>query len=332
MSHQEILQQISTASGFSWDAIVEPSASLADLNKDSIEQFVIDIKNSNKLSIPNSTNHLTILRKLALIKEQAPTRAALLLFGKNPEAFFSSAFLKLGRFRSATYIVNDLEIHGPLFEQIDRALNWFHERLETTFVITGAPKREVIWEYPLEALREAVTNAVCHRDYLSHAHTQIRLYDDKLEIINAGSLPPTLTPALLLQEHNSIPRNKKIAECLFYAGYIERWGSGTLRIKEELNTAGLPIPEFESSSGHFKIILSKTLTPKKEGKDLILSERQKIALNYIEKHGAITRSKFCELLGTSKSTALRDLKKLVDNGILTTTKTKSTSTNYRLAK
>jgi ATP-dependent DNA helicase RecG len=108
---------------------------------------------------------------------------------------------------------------------LDEVMGWFRERLETTFVISGKPERDVLWEYPLSAIREAVTNVLCHRDYTGHAHSQIRLYDDRLEIWNAGGLPPSLTPDLLLREHDSIPRNRKIAEAFFYAGLIERWGS-----------------------------------------------------------------------------------------------------------
>ena len=91
-------------------------------------------------------------------------------------------------------------------------MSWFRERLETEFIITGNPQREVRWEYPLAAIREAIINVLCHRDYTSHAHSQIRLYDDHLEIWNAGGLPPALTPEALLQEHDSLPRNRKIAE------------------------------------------------------------------------------------------------------------------------
>jgi len=135
---------------------------------------------------------------MEVIREETPTRAALLLFGKNSESYFSSAFLKMGRFRSPTLIVDDREAHGALFDQLDEALGWFRERLETAFVISGKPERDVLWEYPLSAIREAVINVLCHRDYTGQAHSQIRLYDDRLEIWNAGGLPPSLTPDLLL--------------------------------------------------------------------------------------------------------------------------------------
>ena len=218
----------------SWDAIEEPTATLDHLNKLQIYNLLQKVKEKGRKSIPDKLSQLEFLRKLEFICNEAPTRASLLLFGNNPESFFSSAFLKLGRFRTPTHIVDDREIHGNLFEQLEGAMSWFRERLETEFVIKGKPEREIKWEYPLNAIREAVINAICHRDYTSQAHTQIRLYDDHLKIWNAGSLPPSLTPEKLLIEHDSIPRNRKIAEAFFYCGLIEQWGSGTLRIIEEL--------------------------------------------------------------------------------------------------
>ena len=82
-------------------------------------------------------------------------------------------------------------------------MNYFRERLQTRFEITGRPQRTVIWEYPLEALREAVTNAVCHRDYLSSGHTQIRIYDERLSVWNPGALPGGLSIEMLKKEHAS---------------------------------------------------------------------------------------------------------------------------------
>lgn len=92
----------------------------------------------------------------------------------------------------------------------------------------------------MNAIREAVINVLCHRDYTSATHSQIRLYDDHLDIWNAGSLPPPLTPEILLGEHDSIPRNRKIAEAFFYMGLIERWGNGTTRMASELQKEGFP--------------------------------------------------------------------------------------------
>lgn len=180
------------------------------------------VKKERREPIPDKTTDKRFLEKIGLIVNDQPTRAALLLFGKNPDTYFSSAFLKMGRFRSPTQIVDDREAHGNLFEQLEQAMAWFRESLETEFIIKGTPEREVKWEYPLEAIREAFINIICHRDYQSHSHSQIRLYDDHVEFWNAGSLPSSLTPDDLFDEHDSVPRNRKIAQVFYAAGFIER--------------------------------------------------------------------------------------------------------------
>ncbi len=316
--------------GLSWDAIEEPTATLDDLNKLQIYNLLQKVKEKGRKSIPDKLSQLEFLRKLEFIRNEAPTRASLLLFGNNPESFFSSAFLKLGRFRTPTHIVDDREIHGNLFEQLEGAMSWFRERLETEFVIKGKPEREIKWEYPLNAIREAVINAICHRDYTSQAHTQIRLYDDHLKIWNAGSLPPSLTPEKLLIEHDSIPRNRKIAEAFFYCGLIEQWGSGTLRIIEELQLLGFPYPQFISESNHFRITLYKDIFNEEFLQKMELSERQLKIIAYLKKQGHITSLIYQNITRVSKRTAIRELNELKNKKIITKEGTAGPGTLYRL--
>lgn len=321
MSHEEIMQRIVANSKLSWDAVVETNSSLADLDVDNINDFVEMVRREGRHPIPKNVSNLDFLRKIELVIGDQPTRAGILLLGNNPERYFGSAFLKLGRFRSPILIVDDREMHGSLINQLDGTMGWFRERLETAFIITGNPQREVIWEYPLDAIREAVINLLSHRDYISGAHSQIRLYDERLEFWNAGSLPNGLTTEMLFIEHKSIPRNKKIAEAFFYMGLIERWGSGTIRIAKELQKYNHPVPQFKSESGTFRLYFYRA-TPVHENtlvheKILTkpfpnLTERQLIAVNYVEKYGSITNSQYQEIAQITKRTATRELKKLKD--------------------
>lgn len=187
--------------------------------------------------------------------------------------------------------------------------------METEFVISGKPDRDVIWEYPLEAIREAVMNLLCHRDYSGLAHSQIRLYDDHLEFWNSGGLPSSLTPDLLLLEHDSIPRNRKIAEAFFYAGYIERWGSGTTRMASELKAAHMPPPKFISDPGKFRLTFYKAPFAENYLKSKGLTKRQLLAVNHVKKHGSISNSEYQEIAKISKSTATRELNELKDKDI-----------------
>lgn len=332
MSHEEIMQRMVASTGLSWDAFIEPAATLDDLDPNLIIRFTETVKKLGRRPIPEQSSGYEFLRKLELIKDENPTRAALLLFGKNSESYFPSAFLKMGRFRSSTLIVDDREAHGALLNQLDEAMGWFRERLETAFVISGKPERDVLWEYPLSAIREAVTNVLCHRDYTGPAHSQIRLYDDRLEIWNAGGLPPSLTPDLLLREHDSIPRNRKIAEAFFYAGLIERWGSGTTRMAEELEAAGMPLPEFTSEPGRFRLTFHRELFTEDHLKNMGLSERQLLAVAHAKAHETISNTEYQEITAVSKRTATRELNELKLKGIFVSEGLRGRGIIYRLKK
>ena len=314
MSHEEIMQAMIASTGLSWDAFPETSSSLDDLDPQRINRFITEVTKLGRRPIPEQVSDFEFLTKIGLIQNDIPTRASLLLFGKNPEQYFSSAFLKIGRFRSPIHIVDDREVHGTLIDQLDGAMKWFRDRLSTEFSFTGKPQREVHWEYPLNAIREAIVNTLCHRDYTSAAHSQVRLYDDRLEIWNSGTLPPPLTPESLLEEHDSIPRNRKIAEAFFYMGLIERWGSGTTRIAAELQKANLPPPKFESKSGRFQVTFYKNLADDPL-KDIKLSESQLIAIQHVKDHGSISNAEYQKLTKLSNRTASRELSDLKLKGI-----------------
>ena len=190
MSPEEIKQRLLFYSNSSWDSRAEEDAAIDDLDEEAIHQFLKKLNSVGRRTVPVDEEPIVTLKKLRLIENDKPTRAAILLFGKESKRFYPSAFIKAGRFKSPTMIVDDKEFFGTLFQQIDHAMSWFQDRLETRLVV-GKPKeggslvqREEIWQYPLPALREAIANAVCHRNYLSGAATTIRLYDDRLEIWN----------------------------------------------------------------------------------------------------------------------------------------------------
>jgi len=239
--------------------------------------------------------------------------------------------MKLGRFRSPILIVDDKRIDGNILTQIDESMSWFRERFETEFVITGKPQRDVIWEYPLDAVREAVVNAVCHRDYRMNINIQIRLYDDHLEIWNAGGLPTELTPADLLHDHDSIPRNTLLAECLFYCGLIESWGSGTTRMAKLLIDAGLEVPEFNTThTDRLRVIFHKNRLSKEQLHKLGLNKRQISGVEQVHRNERITNQEYQDLLDVSRRTATRELNQLVDMKILLRHGTTGKGTYYSL--
>jgi ATP-dependent DNA helicase RecG len=207
-------------------------------------------------------------------------------------------------------------IGGTLFDQVEGAMLYFREHLETRYEFRGEAAREVIWEYPLEALREAATNAVCHRDYLEFAHTQVRWFDDRLVFLNPGELPPSIRLDQLKEPHASWPRNRKIAEIFFYAGLIEQWGSGIEKMLRECAAAGLPEPDFEERAGCLWVTFRKDPFTPDRLRALGLNDRQIRAVRWAQEHGAVSNREYRQLTGLSDEGARHDLQDLVQKGIL----------------
>ena len=201
------------------------------------------------------------MEKLGLIRDGRPTWAAVLLFGKRPQSPLTQATVHCGRFRTEIDIDDDRLIEGSLIEQIDETMDFLKKHINVRFVITGKPRRDQIWDYPLEALREAVVNAICHRDYGDTADIQIKVFDDHIRIWNPGLLPYGMTfEELHKRTHASKPRNKFIAQVFYDLGIIERYGSGIHRILDACAVAGLPEPTFSESSGGLVVTFRKAVT------------------------------------------------------------------------
>jgi len=330
MTDDDLTRAVLEKIGMTWDQVVEPRATLNDLDLEQLRRFRKLCNLKGRRPIPEDEEDTAALKKLGLLRDGQLTRAAVLLFGKEPQRFYLSALVKIGRFRSSTLIVDDREIYGTLFEQVDGAMGYFREHLQTRFEFRGEPAREVIWEYPLEALREAITNAVCHRDYLETPHVQVRWHDDRLTFFNPGGLPSPLRLEELKREHPSIPRNRLIAEMFFYIGWIERWGRGIQKMLDECAAAGLPEPDFEERTGGLWVTFCKDILTEERLRSLGLNERQVRAVLYIKERGRITNAEYQQLCKVSKRTASMDLSELGTKGLLERVGTTGKGTYYRL--
>lgn len=316
MTDDDLTRLVLDKVGSTWDEIAETRAKLDDIDEQQVNKFRALCNEKKRRLIPSEGTTVGVLENLGLMKEGKPIRAAVLLFGKGPQRWYPSAMLKIGRFRSETVIVDDREIGGTLSDQVDAALGYFREHLQTRFEFHGTPSRDVIWEYPLDALREAIINAVCHRDYLDVSQIQVRWHDDRLVILNPGGLPPPLNPEALRHEHTSRPRNRKIAEMLYYAGLIEKWGGGTLQIIRSCKTADLPDPQFEEKQGGLWLTFPKDVMTEDHLRSLDLNDRQITAVLYAKKNGRVTNSEYQELCKVSKRTASDELGQLEAKGVL----------------
>ena len=300
----------------SWDA-APMEASLAEIAPEAIRRFLQTARKERNFEVDPEISPEEALEKLHLLHEGRLTRAALLLFGRDPQKHFPQAEVRCARFRGTEPLefVDMQVIGGTLMEQVPEVMRFLRRNLQLSAEIKGL-EREERWEYPLEALREAVVNAVCHRDYASSGEVQVRLFDDRLEVWNPGTLPEGLSPEDLRRAHDSRPRNKLLAQAFFLLKYIEQWGTGTLRMIGTCRDAGFPEPEFTERATRFVVTFHKSKLTREYLERLGLSERQLVAVEYVKSKGRITNREYVQLVGVSRATAARDLSELVQKGIL----------------
>jgi len=193
-------------------------------------------------------------------------------------------------------------------------------------------ERKDIWDYPLEAIREAFANALVHRDYFEPVEIQVKVYDDKISFYNRGGLPEGWDIKKLLETHSSIPRNQVIAHIFYLAGIIERVGSGIERIINSLKIAGLPEPKFETSHTEFNLWFMMDLYTEEYLRNLGLNERQLKAVMYVKERGKIINKEYQEINKTTKKTASRDLALLIEKRIFVKIGSTGKGTYYVLSE
>jgi len=314
LNDRELTRFLLKKSGNTWESQTEERANIDDIDFNTLERFrKLAV---NRIPMIQEELPVQVLDKLGLLDEKGKLkRAAVLLFGKNPRKFYVSAFLKVGKFLSDTDLVSTDDIEGNLFLQLEKVF----ELLKTKYLLSpvrydGLYRIETL-EYPEDALREAIINALIHKDYLG-VHIQMKIYPDKIILWNEGNLPDGLTVEMLKSVHPSRPRNDLIANTFFKAGLIETWGRGTIRIAENFAAAGLPAPEFREAYGGFEIIFRKVILKETNLNVSGLNLRQIKALEFIKKHGQITNSDYQKINSVSRRTALREIDNMLKTNIL----------------
>ncbi len=331
MTPAEISEMHLQSTGSSWDLQPAPGKTLRDIDPDMVRNYVRLANAAGRKRIPEAESFERVLRKLELIKEHRPTWAAVLLFGKRPQSPLTQAVVHCGLFKQESRVIDDRMIDGSLIDQVEEALKFIQKNTNVEFVITGKPARDEIWDYPLEALREALINAVCHRDYTLPSNTDIRIHDDRLEIWSPGGLPFGITLPELFKPHKSVLRNKGIASVLYDIGWIEKWGSGIDKIRRLCRSEKKPEPEYEEQTQTLIARFRKDAFKDEYLRKLGLSERQMAVVAYVRQHASITNADHRALAGVQRKTAARDLDALVSLGVLDRTGERK-GTRYVLRK
>lgn len=304
--------------GKRWDSVVIPNVRVADLKQESIDFFIDRGISSKRLDSKCKTESTTkLLENLKLTEDGKLKRAAILLFHPDPEKYVTGAYIKIGFFKSVADLIFQDEIHGNLFEQVEKALELILTKYTKAIVSYEGIHRVETYEYPEEAIREALLNAVSHKIYMSCTPIQIKVYPDKIRIWNDGKLPENWTIDNLSAEHSSKPYNPDIANAFFKSGYVESWGRGISKIEENCINAGLPKPLIENKGSDFTVIFKKDIYNEIDLKAKGLNERQVKAVLYVKEKGRITNREYININNhISDRTALRDLDYLVSIEIL----------------
>jgi len=303
-------------SGRPWDSITG-GFSLKEIDPETIRHFISLAVDKNRLTdVSLKESPEVVFKKLELIADGKLTNGVVLLFGKNPQKHFINLCIRIGRFKTETTIIDDKWVKGNLFQQFEESLNIIKQFISVRYEIKGI-QREDIWDYPIPALREAVLNALIHRDYFNIANfILIKVYDDHIWISNPGGLPEGITIDELKKPHKSYVRNPLIAKTFYLAGFIEQYGSGTVRMTEWMKEAGLPEPEFKEEMGGFSVYFYKDIYTEENLKKMGLNERQVKAVMYAKEKGRITNKEYQSLNKASRQTATRELSGLMQLNML----------------
>lgn len=225
-------------------------ATREDLDEAEIEHFV-------KRTYPQEVrDRVAYLRALKCLDGDAPTLTGILFFGREPQRFFPDARITAIQFpggKTSLQMKDKKEISGSIFRQIEGAQQFLSDHVPSPSTVQGWARKEQ--GIPVQVLREALHNALAHRDYNAASQTRIFVFDDRVEIINPGILLNRLTPDSIMLGGISQRRNPAIAALIARTAGRENAGLGVPEMFEMMRSAGLPKPEIDISGGHFRIVL-----------------------------------------------------------------------------
>jgi ATP-dependent DNA helicase RecG len=323
-----------------FESQIPPDAALDDLDPLKISAYV------EKLQLPGNTSPEEILLRRGCLKREGsvlrPTYAALLLFGRHCQQWLPNATLLAARFTGVTFAdcFVKQDIGGTLPEQLRQAEAFVRENVRSVVRMVGLAHQETP-EFPFEAVRELLVNAIAHRDYNQQGdNIHLNIFADRIEVRSPGGLPGPVNLENLLEARFS--RNLVIVQVLSDLGYVERLGYGLDRVVNVVRQNGLRPPRFEDVAGSFRVTLYgeplaafgdlKDRTVASEGslsrisdpipdlesyREIGLNSRQELALGFLFKHRRITNSDYQGLCPDVHSETLRrDLSDLVGRGVL----------------
>lgn len=300
--------------GKTWDSITIPKVKVSDLDTSAIRKFREKALASERLKKGDlEMSDEALLDNLLLIENDELTRAAILLFHNNPEKYVFGAYVKVGYFENGADLIYEDEFRGSLITTPDEIVDTIYRKYFKGIISYEGLQRITDYPIPRPALREAILNAIVHRDYTTGIPIQIKVFPDSVIVYNDGRLPENWTIDNLLKKHKSRPYNPKIAYAFYRAGYIETWGRGIEKITTACKEAGKPEPLFEVSSSEISVTF---YTDANVGVNVGVNETQKEILSLMRKTPTITAQRIADSIGITKRRVESNIAFLKKNGLI----------------
>ncbi len=322
MSDYEIYSFISSRTQPKFDEEPISRATLEDLDRAKLEEYLARRKEARPNASYWSLPFEQVLKQLQIVADidgvLRPTLAGLMMFGIYPQIFELQLFIAYLQYYGTTTMeeapsgarfLDNRKFEGTIKEMIDEAVNYVMASLRKASVIRGV-LREDVPEYPEVAIREAIVNAVAHRDYsqfVRGSHIQVRLFADRLEVESPGGLYGRVT-INNLQESQST-RNRLLMQLMEDVHLVENRGSGVDVMLKAMQTRGLPTPVFEDKRTSFLVKFYQVMPAE-------LSEEEQKVLTYVKEHGSIKRAEAQKLLEVSDRRAKYVLDRMEKAGFL----------------
>ena len=325
LSGPELESFILRKRGASWDNMPLPGFNIDDIDDTLIDKFRSLAARKGRIDEHVLTeSKKDLMEKLHLTNAGYYTNAAMLLFSKTPEKWQLGTYTKIGFFETDSELCYQDEIHGSILEQIDKIMEVLHLKFMKAKISYEGIQRIERYFVPDAALREALLNALCHKQYESCTPIQISVYEDRLYIANCGKLPENWTVDSLMSKHASRPYNPSIANAYYLAGLIESWGRGIEKIYHACKEDGSPLPQYTVHPGDIMIqftaaedrVVRTSLGKMTERVTERVTEAEWKLLALLLEDPAYTYVILANKLGVSRKTISSRIKSLKNKGVL----------------
>ena len=335
MTDYEIFGYVSYHTQANYDDGVISGSTIEDLDHTTLESYLERLRRTrpqaNYLNLP----YEQVLKQLRIVRDVdsvlRPTLSGLLMFGKYPQSYEPQLVITFLQYYGTTDMettprgerfLDNRKFEGAIPEMVENAVNYVMASIRKSSLIEGLWRRDIP-EYPEEALREAVVNAIAHRDY-SHfvrgSYVQIRLYANRLEVQSPGGLYGNVAVETLEEEQST--RNSLLMKFMEDLHLVENRGSGIRAMIMAMRKANLEPPRFQDKRSSFWVTFHNhtLMSPDaikwlNQFSDQLISDQQRIALVYLRLNSRITNSDYQRLNHVDSVTANRDLRGLVQVGL-----------------